>query len=48
MYYDRNIRENKDGKKNKGSYLSCVMNDEFHFRATFYSLSLLPWKGWGV
>ena len=31
MYYDRNISENKDGKKSQGSYLSCVTNGEFYF-----------------
>ena len=31
MYFDRNIIENKDGKKSEGSYLSCVMNGEFYF-----------------
>ena len=31
MYFDRNISENKDGKKNEGSYLSCVTNGEFYF-----------------
>ena len=29
MHFDRNISENKDGKKNEGSYLSiCVTNGE--------------------
>ena len=32
MYFDRNISQNKDGKKNEGSYLSCVRNGEFYFR----------------
>ena len=32
MYFDRNISENKYGKKNEGSYLSCVTNGEFYFR----------------
>ena len=32
MYFDRNISENKDGKKIEGSYLSCVSNSEFYFR----------------
>ena len=32
MYFDRNISENKDGKENEGSYLSCVTNGEFYFR----------------
>ena len=31
MYFDRNISENKEGKTNEGSYLSCVMNSEFYF-----------------
>ena len=31
MYFDRNISKNKDGKKNEGSYWSCVTNGEFHF-----------------
>ena len=31
MYFDRNISENKDGKKNEGSYLSCVTNGEFYY-----------------
>ena len=31
MYFDRNISENKFGKKNEGSYLSCVTNGEFYF-----------------
>ena len=31
MYFYRNIGENKDGKKNEGSYLSCVTNGEFYF-----------------
>ena len=31
MYFDRNISENKVGKKNEGSYLSCVMNCELYF-----------------
>ena len=31
MYFDTNISENKDGKKNEGSYLSCVTNGEFNF-----------------
>ena len=29
--FDRNISENKDGKKNEGSYLCCVTNGEFYF-----------------
>ena len=32
MNFDRNISENKDGKKNEGSYLPCVTNNEFYFR----------------
>ena len=32
MYFDRNISENEDGKKNEGSYLPCVTNGEFYFR----------------
>ena len=31
MYFDRNISENKVGKNNEGSYLSCVMNCELYF-----------------
>ena len=31
MYFDWNISENEDGKKNEGSYLSCVTNGEFYF-----------------
>ena len=32
MYFDRNMSENKDGKKkNEGHYLSCVRNGEFYF-----------------
>ena len=31
MYFGRNISENEDGKKNEGSYLSCVTNGEFYF-----------------
>ena len=31
MYFDRNISENKYGKKSEGSYLSCVTNREFYF-----------------
>ena len=34
MYFERNISENKDGKKNEGSYLSCVRNGEFYFNAS--------------
>ena len=34
MYFSRKISENKDGKKNEGSYLSCVTNDEFYFSMT--------------
>ena len=30
MYYDRNISENKDGKKSEGSCLFCVTNGEFY------------------
>ena len=48
MCFDKNISENKDGKKNEGSYLSCVTNGEFHFRATtFYLLSPLSLEGLG-
>ena len=36
MYFDRNISENKDGKKNEGSYLSCVMNVEFYFISVLF------------
>ena len=32
MYFDRNISENQDDKKNEGSYLSWIPNDEFYFR----------------
>ena len=32
MYFDRNISENKDGKKMRAVHnLSCVTNGEFHF-----------------
>ena len=31
MYFDRNISENKQGKQNENSYLSCVRNGEFYF-----------------
>ena len=31
MYFDTNISENKDGKKNEDSYLPCVTNREFYF-----------------
>ena len=31
MYFDRNISESKDGKKNEDRYLSCVTNGEFYF-----------------
>ena len=34
MYFIKNISENKDGKKIKGSYLSCVANGEFYFSWT--------------
>ena len=37
MYFDRNISENKDGKKNEGSYLSCVANGEFYFKPSHYN-----------
>ena len=30
MYFNRNISENKYGKKSEGSYLSCVTNSEFY------------------
>ena len=29
MYFDTNISENKNGKKNEGSYLSFVINGFF-------------------
>ena len=31
MSFDRDIIENKDGKKIEDSYWSCVTNSEFHF-----------------
>ena len=31
LYFDRNISENKDCKKEKGSYLSGVTNGELYF-----------------
>ena len=31
MYFDRNNSENRAGKKNEGSYLSCVTNGELYF-----------------
>ena len=34
MYFDRNISENKDGKKIEGSYWSCVTYSEFHYLRT--------------
>ena len=27
LFLDRNIREHEDGKKNEGSYLSCVTTE---------------------
>ena len=41
MYFDRNISENKDGKKKEGSYLSCVTNDEFYFTSTSASKAII-------
>jgi hypothetical protein len=38
MYFDSNISENKYGKKNEGSYLSCVTNGEFYFSLTLNNL----------
>ena len=35
IYFDRNISENKDGKKNEGSYLSFVTNSLIYFKAIF-------------
>ena len=31
MFFDRNISENKYGKKSEGSYLSCVSIYELYF-----------------
>ena len=42
MYFDTNISENKDGKKNEGSYLSCVTNGEFYFNFQRKYLSYIP------
>ena len=42
MYFDRNISENKDGKKKGVSYLSCVANGEFYVRIT-KSSNLIKW-----
>ena len=36
-----NISENKDGKKNEGSYLSCVTNGEF-YSSTLILIGTLP------
>ena len=30
MYFDRNISENKDGKKKEGSFMSCVTKSELY------------------
>ena len=44
MYFDRNISENKYGKKNEGSYLSCVKNGEFYFRCIQFSVLSSNWS----
>ena len=31
MCFEKNVSENKDGKTNEDSYLSCVTNGEFYF-----------------
>ena len=35
MYFDRNICENKYGKKSDGSYLSWVTNGEFYLKGGY-------------
>ena len=46
MYFDSNISENKYGKKNEGSYLSCVTNGEFYFSLTLNNLHYIVSDLW--
>ena len=44
MHFDRNISENKNGKKNEGSYLSCVTNGEFYFSIVLQKIKPSNWR----